>query len=200
MPWLTAVQVLQLCCAFINSTVFFQSWSSWNSYPLMYFGLISEKPEPLHWSMPSNNQSTAYKDVSLQAWSEAPEDRGMTSGDLEAGPHLGAAHDEQTWKYPALTSQWSGALLGRGLKFMPLITVTDHPVPLSAITANSTFQCPFSGRVTSLWVKERTMEGGWRDNPMFVISGQRNACQTDGVSWKCFLQQLLITAQLVGYK
>lgn len=83
---------------------------------------------------------------------------------------------------------------------MPLITVTDHLVPLSAITATSTFWRLLSGGVISLWVKERMMEGGWRGKSMFVISGQRNECQSVGVSWKCFLQQFLVTALLVGYK
>lgn len=81
---------------------------------------------------------------------------------------------------------------------MPLITAADHLVPLSAIAANSTVWCLLSGGVTSLWVKERMLEGGWRGNPMFVISRQRNACQSVGVSWKCCFQQLLVTTQLVG--
>lgn len=60
---------------------------------------------------------------------------------------------------------------------MPLITATDHLVPLSAITANSAVGCLLSGGITSLWVKERMLEGGWRGSPMFVVSRHRNACQ-----------------------
>lgn len=90
--------------------------------------------------------------------------------------------------------------MGRGLRFVPSVTGTDHLVPPSAITANSTAGCLLSVGITSPWAKERMLEGGWRGKPMFVISRQRNACQSVGVSWKWGLQQLLVTGQLVGYK